>query len=96
VCREEIGAFSQFALILQKIARADLEASYFPKTSTRKIQKRLEYPDYVASATLFVDDLGRVTPAEDTPALPRKKRYDNFGQYSELRSVINASAKSPQ
>ena len=96
---EEIPYLSELSLALQKIARADLEASYFPKAHTRQIEQVFKIPDKpnsVAKATFFIDDNGFLTPGDGIAALPRKKRVDNVGTNSDLRSVINASVKSPQ
>ena len=51
--------------------------------------------NYHASATLNVDPNGFLTPGQNQPALPLKARIDNVGQYADLKSVINAAAKSP-
>jgi hypothetical protein len=95
---EEIPYLSELSLVLQKIARADLEASYFPKAHTRQIDHVFTIPgtNSVAKATFFIDDYGFLTAGDGIAALPRKKREDNVGNNSELRSVINASVKSPQ
>jgi hypothetical protein len=97
---EEMGFLSELVLTLQHIARANLEMAYFPQTHTRKIEKVFDFPNaggpYSAKATFFVDEQDVLTSAEDTPPLPRKKRFDNVGKWSDLHSVINASAKSPQ
>jgi hypothetical protein len=103
VSDSDMGFLSEFTLILQQIARADLEQVSFPKPQTRKIQKvfPIDRPAptggvtrYQAEATFYVDEAGLLTPGDNAPALPRKKRFDNYGQISELRSVINASSKS--
>jgi hypothetical protein len=93
-----MAAFSEFVLILQQIARADLGSAYFPRPVTRTIVTTFFQggtPRIEAKATLYVDAAGRLTPGQDKPAIPPKGRRDNVGQSAELRSIINASAKSP-
>ncbi len=95
---EGMASLSELSLILQKIGRADLESAYFPRPRTRRIEKGFRFREggqtYEATATFYVDQDGWVTAGDGLPSLPRKKRYENYGQYSELRSVINAAAKS--
>ncbi len=94
---EEMGYLSTLVLVLQQIARADLEQAYFPKAQTRRIEKAFLLGGFTqGKATFFVDENNDLTAGENALALPRKKRYDNVGKWSDLNSVINASAKSPQ
>jgi hypothetical protein len=96
---EGMAALSEFVLILQQIARADLGSAYFPKTATRTIQIPFTVQGVlgggIATATLYIDEMGRLTPGENLPAIPIKARRDNVGLSAELRSVISASAKGP-
>jgi hypothetical protein len=91
---------SEFLLILQKIARADFASAYYPKTRTRTIQQNFAFTErpsgdiYWATATIYLDENGFLTSAANTPAIPVKARVDNVGTNADLRSVINASAKS--
>jgi hypothetical protein len=99
---EGMAAFSEFVLVLQKIARTEISSAYFPKTQTRKIQTNFTFDEdvggenktFLADATYFLDENGILTTGENAPAIPVKKRRDNVGTNSDLRSVINASAKS--
>ena len=95
-----MAGLSEFLLILQQIARADYDSTYFPKTQTRTVQKDFVFSElgknYVATATLYLDENGRVTPSAGLPAIPVKSRIDNVGTNADLKSVINASAKSSQ
>jgi hypothetical protein len=97
---EEMSALSQFTLIIQEIARVDLDSVYHPKTRTRMIKKDFEYTELgrsrIGRATIYLDENGVLTSAADTAAIPRKMRTDNVGSNSDLKSIINASAKSPQ
>jgi hypothetical protein len=96
---EGMAALSEFVLILQQIARADLGSAYFPPTVTRTIQTPFPIAGVLggetATATLYLDQEGWLTPGPNAPAIPIKARRDNVGLSSELRSVINASAKGP-
>ena len=98
--QEEMVHLSSLVLVLQKIARADLASAYFPRVQNTKIEKQFGFPDgrgpVDAKVTFYVDQFGCLTSAADAPALPRKKRFDNVGTDSDLKSVINASAKSAQ
>jgi hypothetical protein len=95
---EGMAALSEFVLILQKIARVDFSTAYFPRPQTRKIKQNLEFSEggktYFATATFYLDEQGLLTPGDGLPAIPVKTRTDNVGQNSDLRSVINAAAKS--
>jgi hypothetical protein len=96
---EGMAALSEFVLILQQIARADLGSAYFPRPVTRTIRIPFQSGGLLgggtATATLYVDEEGRLTPGQNARAIPIKARQDNVGTSSELRSVINASAKGP-
>ncbi len=95
---EGMEAFSNFVLIMQKIARTNLSSAYFPQTRTRKIQKNFTFVEggktYYANATVYLDEKGILTTGENTSAIPVKQRIDNVGQNSDLKSIINAAAKS--
>ncbi len=95
---EDMGHFSNFVLVFQQIARADLAAAHSP-TQTTKIEKTFDFPnegDPVSGrVTFFVDEKACLTSGEDAPAIPKRIRFDNVGQDSDVKSVINASAKSP-
>jgi hypothetical protein len=95
---EGMAALSEFVLILQKIARVQLPTAYYPRTQTRMIQKNFGFhegaDDFIAAVTFYLDEKGILTTAANTPAIPVKKRIDNVGTNSDLKSVINASAKS--
>jgi hypothetical protein len=97
---EGMEGLSKFLLILQKIARTDFGSAYYPKTLTRKVEKDFAFKEqgknYVATATFYLDEQGLLTSGQNAPALPRKVRVDNVGTASELKSVISATAKSPQ
>jgi hypothetical protein len=99
VCAEDMGKLSDFLLVLQKIARADFGSVYYPKPQTRTIQKNFDFSlgvnNYHANATIYVDQNGFLTSGAGQPSVPRKVRTDNVGVNADLRSVINASAKSP-
>jgi hypothetical protein len=90
---EGMEGLSRFSLILSKIARADLATSYSPGSQNRKVEKKFTFPLGDVTATLYLDPQGRPAPSQSDPVLPRKARLDNFGQYAELRSVINAAVK---
>jgi hypothetical protein len=99
---EGMESLSKFLLIMQKIARIDLASIYYPKPHTRTIVQNFLYEDplnspnsYWATATIYVDAQGHLTNAANTSAIPMKGRIDNIGTNSDLKSVINASAKSP-
>jgi hypothetical protein len=95
---QDMGKLSDFLLILQKIARTDFGSAYYPRPQTRAIQKNFAFnmfgENYYGSATLNVDQNGFLTPGSGQPALPLKARTDNVGLNADLRSVINAAAKS--
>jgi hypothetical protein len=94
-----MASLSEFVLVLQKIARADFGTLYFPRTQTRSIQKDFVFSEggknFVATATINVDEEGRLTSGPNMPAVPLKARTDNIGLNADLKSVINATAKSP-
>jgi hypothetical protein len=101
---------SAFTLILQGLARVDLESTYFPQPATRAVKLdatkddalkkafriACNLPDSVNvnSVTVYIDPNGFLTPGVNQPAVARKVRVDNVGQNADLRSVI-ASSKSP-
>jgi len=93
---EGMGGLSEFVLALQKIARADLSTVVQPKPLTRtiKVADIVGHPG-IQSITVYVDRNGHLTPGNGLPSLPRKARFDNVGNTSDLKSVINASAKAP-
>jgi hypothetical protein len=95
---DDMAAFSQFVLILQFIARVEFGSAYQPKPHTRKIKQNFDFIEggkkYFASATFYLDENGMLTPGDGQPAIPVKRRNDNVGQNSDLRSVINAAAKT--
>jgi hypothetical protein len=98
VGEEGMAALSEFVLILQQIARADFGTAYFPPPVTRTIQIPFGIAALggaTATATLYVDEQGWLTPGANMAAVPIKARRDNVGLSAELRSVINASAKGP-
>ena len=88
---------SEFVLILQQIARADLGSALAPQPLTRTVETTFAIAGekVKAKATLYLDENGWLTPGANQLAIPSKGRRDNVGLSSELRSVINASAKSP-
>jgi len=98
VGQDGMAGLSQFLLILQQIARADFGSTHFPRTQTRTIQKDFLFKElgknYVATATIYLDENGLLTPGLNQPPIPSKTRVDNVGKNADLRSVINASAKS--
>jgi hypothetical protein len=101
---------SQFLLVLQAIARVDLATTFYPPSWTRTVAWSLyidpRNPNVPpppstpisalqkATVTLYFDQDGRVTPGDGQPAIPPKIRVDNLGQNSDLKAVINATAKS--
>jgi hypothetical protein len=95
---EGMASLSQFVLILQKIARVDFSSAYYPRTRTRKVKQNFQFVEggktYFASATFYLDENGLLTSGDGVPAIPMKTRIDNVGLNSDLRSVINAAAKS--
>jgi hypothetical protein len=95
---------SEFLLIVQGIARVDFGSLYYPRPYTRTIlfEPTPNSDDPNASdavpkltVTAYLDANGVLTPGDGLPAIPSKTRFDNVGRYSDLISIINASAKSP-
>jgi hypothetical protein len=96
---EGMECLSQFLLVLQSIARCNIASAHFPRAQTRQIQKDFEFRErgknYIATATINVDELGRLVPVANAPVVPIKTRIDNVGKYSDLQSIINVTSKSP-
>ena len=96
---KDLGSLTEFSLILQSIARADFNSVFYPRPLTRTVQKefnfRLSNEEYHGSATFNVDRNGFITAGPGQPSLPPKARIDNVGLNADLKSVINAAAKSP-
>jgi hypothetical protein len=93
-----MASLSQFLLILQRIARMDFGTTFYPKPVTRTVQKNFDFTmfgqNYHALATFNLDQDGFLTPGAGQPAVPFKVRTDNVGANADLKSVINAAAKS--
>jgi hypothetical protein len=104
VMPEDMQYLSEFLLVIQSIARMNMDASYYPHTKNRTVTwkntsdtasiKKALNDIHATDVTMFLDDKGRPAPSEKDPVIPIKKRVDNIGTNSELKSVINASAKS--
>jgi hypothetical protein len=92
---------SDFLLIMQGLARVDFGSLYYPRPYTRMIAYDTIPPATAPQSvprltvTAYVDADGQLTPNDGVPAIPPKTRLDNVGKYSDLISIINASAKSP-
>lgn len=88
---------SEFTLVMQKIARVDFASVYFPQAQTRTVKMSLDthVDGLIADVTVYMDADGVLTSGQNLPAIPIKGRLDNVGKYAELKSVINASTKSP-
>jgi hypothetical protein len=98
---------SQFALVIQAIARVHYETLYYPRPRTRMIAKKIRIDPnnpnafttdgqaLKATITVYVDDNGLLTPGDGLPAIPPKARTDNVGSNADLKSIISATAKSP-
>jgi hypothetical protein len=92
---------SQFTMILQQIARYDLSKGPQPSPKARQVtannvkvcQKSTGETKTVKSITFYVDENGSPV-AQGAAFLPQKYRYDNVGQYSELKSAFSAATKS--
>ena len=99
---EGMAALSDLVLVMQEIARVQLASAYYPRPQTRTIQTVVKIDKNVANfygidkavATVYLDENGVLTTGQNATAIPLKKRIDNVGQNSDLRSVINASVKS--
>jgi hypothetical protein len=111
VLPNDMDCLSQFALILQSIARVQDDSVLFPKINTTKVvldaskltpqlkQDWLADTEYngfkTNKITLYVDQDGFPTPGSGIPSLPRKVRFDNVGLASDLKSAIVAALKGP-
>jgi hypothetical protein len=70
---EGMEAFSEFVLILQQIARADLGSALAPQPLIRTVDTRFcipGEPNVQAKATLYLDANGWLTPGANQPAIP--------------------------
>jgi hypothetical protein len=107
---EGMEGFSQFVLAIQAIARITINDAFYPHPRTQTIMRSIKIdpdnpnvapkdPDsdktLVATVTLFLDADGRLTGGENVAAIPAKQRKDNVGDQSDLKSLINATSKSP-
>lgn len=108
VTADGLDGLTTFTLILQDLARVDFGSVYFPLPVTRKLDISLtrlpplppspQFPRAKvteATVTVYVDENGFLTPGPNLPAIPLKVRFDSIAPDANLRSVINASSKSP-
>jgi hypothetical protein len=103
-------AFSQFTLVIQKIARATYDSALQPPVQTRAVKwtsaplKCVDSTDktcetqihgVTVTANWYVDAWGTPTPGDGKSALPRKERVDNTGVNADVKSALSANTKSP-
>ena len=73
---EGMAALSEFVLILQQIARADLGSALAPQPLTRTVETTFAIAGekVKAKATLYLDENGWLTPGANQSAIPSKGR----------------------
>jgi hypothetical protein len=93
---------SQFTLVLQDIARASCDAMHYPRVATTEYvlsggsgggATPIPGSRGETKITLYVDQNGYVTPGNGIASLPRKNRFDNVGNNSDLKSSVIAATK---
>jgi len=103
VTPDGIDGLTKFALVVQAIARVQIDTVYFPQPviNTVKVVKQWTPESEVkpgnrtitSTATLYVDQEGWLVPNATTAAIPLKVRNDNIGTNAGLRSLISTSSK---
>jgi hypothetical protein len=93
VTAENVAALSQFSLLLQKVARIKTDETYFPKPNTRTItfKDATDRGGKTVTVTAYVDARNYLVSGEGAYAEPVKRRLENIGTDSNLRSQINAA-----
>jgi hypothetical protein len=87
---EGLAGLSAFTLVLQKLARTDVNSVYYPKATTLAITKQWGgklFSDYT-KVSIYVDRQGRVVSGPGQFATPVKLRENNIGTDQTLRSLI--------
>jgi hypothetical protein len=97
VMPEGMEGLSAFTVVVQEIARADINSAYFPRPITRTVKLTCAgvggcgLGDNIKSVTVYLDPEGNPTPGPGLRAVPQKIRVDNVGIFAGLRSQISAS-----
>ena len=96
VCPEGMENFSRFVLVCQKIARFDTSILWKPSISTKTVKWNGKdvNSSQIQSVTAYFDQYGNLALAQNLPAAPPKRRYDNVGKNSDLTAAINSVIKS--